>query len=212
MLNEILLLNKAHEKAAKTILDRVLPEYQRKYIIAISGEVETGKSEVAHMLGKLLKKENIKVKMMYLDSYYKVAPAERTTWRKEHGIEKIGPEEYDWRKINENVNAFLADKKTAMPCVDLFTGQIDQLTTDLGEIDLLIIAGLYSMKIENADLKVFIENNYKDTMSIQRETGKEELDEFRMKVLEQEHKVVQSLKPLATFFLDFDTNIENLHL
>lgn len=211
MLNEILMLNKAHEKAAKTILDRVLPEYKRKYIIAISGEVETGKSEVAHMLGKLLRKENIKVKMMYLDSYYKVPPSERTAWRKEHGIEMIGPEEYDWKKINENINAFLSDKKTSMPCVDLFTGQIDQLTTDMSEIDLLIIAGLYSMKVENANLKVFIENNYKDTMSIQRETGKEELDEFRMKVLEQEHKVVQSLKPMATFFLDFDTNIENLH-
>lgn len=212
MLNEILLLNKAHEKAAKTILDRVLPEYKRKYIIAISGEVETGKSEVAHMLGRLLRKENIKVKMMYLDSYYKTSPLERTAWRKEHGIDTIGPEEYDWRKINENINAFLGDKKTTMPCVDLFTGQIDQLTTNLGEIDLLIVAGLYSMKIENTNLKVFIENNYKDTLSIQRETGKEELDEFRMKVLEQEHKVVQSLKPLADFFLDFDTNIESMHL
>lgn len=212
MLNEVLLLNKAHEKAAGIILDRVLPEYKRKYIIAISGEVETGKSEVAHMVGRLLKKENIKVKMIYLDSYYKVSPLERTTWRKEHGIESIGYEEYDWKKINETVDAFLKDKKASMPCVDLFTGQIDQLTTDFNEIDMLIIAGLYSMMVEKANLKVFIENDYKDTLSIQKETGKEELDEYRMKVLEQEHKVVKSLKHHADFFLDFDTNIENLHL
>ncbi|MGE5383565.1 MAG: uridine kinase [Omnitrophica WOR_2 bacterium] len=212
MLNEVLLLNKAHEKAAGIILDRVLPEYKRKYIIAISGEVETGKSEVAHMVGRLLKKENIKVKMIYLDSYYKVLPLERTAWRKEHGIESIGAEEYDWKKINDTVDAFLKDKKASMPCVDLFTGQIDQLTTDFKEIDMLIIAGLYSMMVEKANLKVFIENDYKDTLSNQIETGQEELDEYRMKVLEQEHKVVQSLKHKADFFLDFDTNIENLHL
>ncbi len=211
MLNEILLLNNKHEKAAQTILDRIMPEYSRKYIIAISGEVETGKSEVAHMLGRLLKKKNIKVKMLYMDSYYKIPPTERTQWRKEHGIEKVGFEEYDWQTINDNIDAFLKDEKATMPCVDLFTGQIDHLITDFKEIDILIIAGLYSMKVERANLRVFIESTYKETMDIQKITGKEELDEFRMKVLEQEHKVVQSLKPLADFYLDFETSSEIFH-
>ncbi len=211
MLNEILLLNNKHEKAAQTILDRIMPEYSRKYIIAISGEVETGKSEVAHMLGKLLKKKSIKVKMLYMDSYYKIRPNERTQWRKEHGIEKVGFEEYDWKTIDDNIDAFLKDDKATMPCVDLFTGQIDHLITDFKEIDILIIAGLYSMKVERANLRVFIESTYKETMDIQKITGKEELDEFRMKVLEQEHKVVQSLKPLADFYLDFETSSEIFH-
>lgn len=211
MLNEILLLNNKHEKAAQIILDRIMPEYGRKYIIAISGEVETGKSEVAHMLGRLLKKKSIKVKMLYMDSYYKIPPNERTKWRKEHGIENVGFEEYDWQAINNNIDAFLNDEKASMPCVDLFTGQIDQLITDFKEIDILIIAGLYSMKVERANLRVFIESTYKETMDIQKITGKEELDEFRMKVLEQEHKVVQSLKPLADFYLDFETSSEIFH-
>lgn len=211
MLNEILLLNNKHEKAAQTILDRILPEYSRKYIIAISGEVETGKSEVAHMLGRLLKKKSIKVKMLYMDSYYMIPPDERTQWRKDHGIENVGFEEYDWQTINNNIDAFLNDKKATMPCVDLFTGQIDHLITDFKEIDILIIAGLYSMKVERANLRVFIESTYKETMDIQKISGKEELDEFRMKVLEQEHKVVQSLKPLADFYLDFETSSEIFH-
>jgi len=208
MLNEVLLLNKGHEKAAKIILDRVMPEYKRKYIISISGEVETGKSEVAHMLGRLLKEKNIKVKMLYMDSYYKIPPNERTQWRKEHGIESVGYEEYDWDTINNNVDAFLKEKKATMPCVDLFTGQIDHLITDFKDIDLLILAGLYAVKVEKVNLKVFIENTYKETLTIQKTSGKEQLDDFRMKVLEQEHKVVQSLKNSADFFLDFDPSSE----
>mgnify|MGYP000951243644 CR=1 FL=1 len=212
MLNEVLFLNSAHQKVAQTILDRIMPEYKRKYIISLSGEVETGKAEIAYVLGRMLKAENIKVKILYLDSYYKVPPAERTAWRKENGIESIGPDEYDWDKVNENIDAFLKDKKATLPMVDLFTGQMDQLTTDFKEIDVLIVAGLYSMKVEKADLKVFIENTYKDTMSVQKLSGKEELDEYRMQVLAQEHKVVQSLKKLANFYVDFDTNIEAMRL
>ena len=41
---------------------------------------------------------------------------------------------------------------------------------------------------------------------------KEELDDFRMKVLEQEHKAVQALKHKADFFVDFDTALEIFHL
>lgn len=212
MLNEVLLLNKGHEKAAQRIMERILPEYHRKYIIAISGEVETGKCEVAHMLGRLLKKESIKAKMLYMDSYYLIPPLERTKWRKEHGIESIGFEEIDWKTINDNIDAFLNDKTATMPCADLFTGQIDKLITDFSDIDLLIVAGLYAMKVEQADLRVFIEMTYKETIPEQIASGKEELDEFRMKVLEQEHKVVQSLKHLSDFYLDFDTGNEIFHL
>jgi uridine kinase len=212
MLNEVLLLTKGHEKAAQTILDRIMPEYKRKYIIAISGEVETGKSEVAHMLGKLLKKESIKAKMLYMDSYYKVSPQERTQWRKDNGIEKVGYEEIDWNTLDKNINAFINDQKATMPCADLFTGQIDELITNFKDIDLLIVAGLYSMKVEQANLRVFIEMTYKETISEQIASGKEELDEYRMKVLEQEHKVVQSLKHLADYYLDFDTGRETYHL
>lgn len=210
MINEILFLNRAHEKAARMVLDRVLPEFKKKYIISLSGEVETGKAEIAYVLGRMLKAENIKVKMLYLDSYYKIAPTERTTWRKENGIDKIGADEYDWKAINESIEAFKKGKKATLPLVDLFTGQIDQLTTDFKDIDLLIVAGLYAMKVDQADLKVFIENNYKDTMPVQKLSGKEELDDFRMQVLIQEHRVVQSLKKLADFYIDFDTNLETL--
>ncbi|GAP44334.1 uridine kinase [Lentimicrobium saccharophilum] len=211
MLNDILQLNKKHEFAARTILEKVMAEKTDKYIITISGEVETGKCEVAHMLGKLLKKEGIRVKLLHMDNYYKIPPLERTEWRKRHGLESVGYDEYDWDVVNRTLAGFKEGKLTTLPCVDLFTGQIDQLTTNFAGIEVLIIEGLYSVKIEEANLKVFIEQTYRDTIEEQIASGKEELDEFRMQILEREHQVVQSLKPLADFYLDFDTASEIFH-
>ncbi|HRC67334.1 MAG TPA: hypothetical protein PK976_05290, partial [Bacteroidales bacterium] len=89
---------------------------------------------------------------------------------------------------------------------------VDQLMTDFKNIEILIISGLYAIELEEADLKVFIELTYRETLDVQRESEKEELDDFRMKVLEQEHKAVQALKHKADFFVDFDTALEIFHL
>jgi uridine kinase len=212
MINEILLLDKKHEDAARLIYDRVKPEFHDKYIITISGEVETGKAEVAHLLGRMFKKDGLMVKILHMDNYYKIPPRERTRWRKEHGIESIGYDEYDWETIEKNITSFREEKEDVLPCVDLFTGQIDRLSTDFTGIQLLIIEGLYSIKVKESDLKVFVEMTYKETMQEQLASGKEELDEFRMQILEQEHKVVQSLKPLADFYIDYSTGREIFHL
>ena len=99
-----------------------------------------------------------------------------------------------------------------MPVVDLFTQRVDQLHTDFDGIDVLIIAGLYSIKINQSDLRVFIELTYEDTWDEQKYTHKEVLDQFRVEILKHEHKAVQSLKPLADFYIDFDTANEIFHL
>ena len=133
-------------------------------------------------------------------------------WRKKNGLEKIGYDEYDWNTVNRNIDDFRMNKKSVMPIVDLFTQKVDQLHTDFKGIEVLIIAGLYSIHISQSDLRVFIELTYEDTFEEQAITHKEVMDDFRMEVLKQEHKAVQSLKPLADFYIDFDTAGEIFHL
>lgn len=194
------------------IYDRVEQELHKKYIITISGEVASGKCEISQVLARLYKKAGLKVKILHMDDYYAIHPEDRTEWRKLHGIEKIGYDEYDWVRINQNVDDFKDDKKSSLPCVDLVTNQVDELITDFNGIDLLIINGLYSIMLDKAHLRVFVEPTYKETIKEQMAEQKEELDEFRMKVLEQEHQVVQGIKPLAGFYVDYDTSMETFHL
>ena len=212
MYENILIINKKHKKAAKTILEKVLIEKTDKYIIAISGEVGAGKAEIAHVLAKKIKKKGLRVKTMYLDNYYLIPPPQRTEWRKKQDPESIGPQEIDWNLVRNNIQDFLTGKKSAMPLVDLMNDQVDQMITDFKETEILIISGLYAIALEEADLKVFIELTYHETFDAQIESEKEELDDFRMKILEQEHKAVQALKPRADFFVDFDTSLEIFHL
>jgi len=205
MLEDVLLINEKHHKAAEQILKRLQPLNTNRTAIAICGESGAGKSELAHVLGRKIRQNGKLAKVMHIDNYYNIAPLEKTAWRKKHGVGKIGLDEYNWELINKNIIEFREGKKAKMPCVDLLTDITDELITDFKPIDYLIVEGLYPLKAE-VDFRVFITLTYHDTKKAQLMRGKEPQNEFRLQVLEQEHKVVQSLKPLADLFVtrEFD--------
>jgi uridine kinase len=211
MLGDVLLIEKKHEDAAKTILKRVIKERKEKYMVAISGESGSGKTELAHVLAKLLKKDGIRAKPIHIDNYYKIPPLERTEWRNRHGFESIGYTEYDWEIINGNIRKFKEGKEATMPCIDLVTDQIDTLITNFQDVEMLIIDGLYAIKTEGVDLRVFIELTYHETKKAQIVRGKEPQNEYRMKVLEREHDVVQSLKPAADLLVNMEYKVVEAH-
>ena len=207
MLGDVLLITEKHHKAAKKILDYILKNRKEKFMVAISGESGSGKTELAHVLARLLRKEGIMAKPIHIDNYYKILPLERTEWRKKNGIENVvGLNEYDWETINKNIDDFKNNRKSTMPCVDLVTEQVDSLTTDFKGIDMLIIDGLYAIKAD-VDVRVFIELTYHETKKAQVVRGKEPQNEYRMQVLEREHQVVQSLKPTADLFVTMDYDV-----
>ena len=132
------------------------------------------------------------------DNYYKVLPLERKQWRIDNVIEKsVGYDEYDWDTIYSNIKAFKKGESASMPCVDLVTEQVDTLITDFSAVDMLIIDGLYAIKTDDVDLRVFIDLTYHETKKAQTDRGKEPQNEYRWAVLEQEHKMVQALRTSA---------------
>ncbi len=199
MLGDVLLITEKHHKAAEGIYKYVVDHKKDKMIIAISGESGSGKSELSHTLAKKLNKEaGILTKVIHIDNYYRIHPLERTQWRKENGIKNsVGYGEYDWDTIYQNIKDFKEDKSSKMPCVDLVTEQIDQLITDFKGIEALVIDGLYAIKTDDVDVRVFIDLTYHETKKAQAVRGKEPQNEYRWAVLEQEHQMVQALRPTA---------------
>lgn len=205
MLGDVLLITEKHENAAREILPFILEKRKDKFIIAVSGESGSGKSELAHVIARLLRKEGIVCKPVHIDNYYLTHPLERTEWRKTNGIQTaVGYTEYDWNTIYRNLEDFRNNRTSTMPCVDLVTEQVDQLTTDFNGIEMLIIDGLYAIKTEGVDLSIFIELTYHETKKAQVVRGKEPQNEYRMQVLEREHQVVQSLKDRADLIIDME--------
>ncbi|MDZ7774115.1 MAG: adenylyl-sulfate kinase [Bacteroidales bacterium] len=89
MLGDVLLIEDKHKEAAEALKDIVLKNRKEKFIVAISGESGSGKSELAHSLARKLKEEGIRAKPLHIDNYYKTHPLERNEWRKSHGMESI---------------------------------------------------------------------------------------------------------------------------
>jgi uridine kinase len=207
MLGDILLIKDIHKAASEAIARRVYEERDKKprsykFIVAISGESGAGKSEVSHSLAKILKDAHVRVKVLHTDNYYKVPPLLRPEWRRTKGIESVGHNEYDWNLIHRNIQDFKEDRESMMPCIDIIPEQVDKLITDFKKIDVLVIDGLYALKAEGIDLRVFIDLTYHETKISQIVRGKENMDDFRMKVLEREHQNVTALKPLADLIID----------
>lgn len=208
MLGDVLLITEKHQKAGEAIIEHILNNPKPKMMIAISGESGSGKSELAHVVGKGLRQHGIMAKLLHIDNYYRIHPLERTEWRKQNGIQNVvGPSELDWETLNKNIKEFKEGKTSTGPCVDLITEQIDQLTTDYSGIDMLIIDGLYAIKTEDVDVRVFIELTYHETKKAQVVRGKEPQNEYRMQVLEKEHQEVQALKPTADILIGMDYSL-----
>jgi len=207
MLGDILLINDMHKDAARDIASKVLVDREAKgeryrYVVGISGESGSGKSELAHALGTFLKEKSIRVKVIHTDNYYKIQPLLREEWRRNKGFDKIGINEYDWVKISKTLRDFKEEQECMIPCIDLIPEQVDKLITDFSKIDLLIVDGLYAIKADDIDLRVFIDLTYHETKINQIIRLKEALSDFRLKILEHEHQAVRALKPMADLVVD----------
>lgn len=208
MLEDILLIKDKHHEAAAEIVKEILKRRKEKYIVAISGESGSGKSELTHVVAKELFNLGVKVKPVHIDNFYNTHPLERAEYRKSKGIENVvGLGEYLWDDINKTIGDFKNNRKSTMPCVDLVTQNIDELTTDFNGVEILIIDGLYAINTDGVDLAIFIELTYHETKKAQSNRGKEKSDETRFRVLEAEHKAVLSIKHKADLFVNKDYKV-----
>jgi len=207
MLGDVLLINEKHKSAALSIYGHLQEKLRTKkkgyrFIVAISGESGAGKSELSHSLALLLKKQGQRVKILHTDNYYKIPPNKRNDWRKNNGINKVGVKEYDWTLLKRNIKEFKERREALMPCIDIVSKQTDKLITNFNDIDILVVDGLYAIKIREVDLRVYIDLTYLETKVNQGSRGKEDSDDFRFQVLEMEHRQMLSLKPLADLIID----------
>jgi len=210
MLGDILLIQDKHKKAGEAIIERILKQKKKKFIVAISGESGSGKTELAHVIAKGLRKHGLFAKPLHTDNFYNTHPLERRAWRSKQGIENVvGYNEYKWDEIRQSINDFRNNRISEMPCVDLVTEQVDRLITDFSHVDMLIVDGLYAIKADGIDLRVFIDLTYLETKEKHSKDsrGKEVMDEVRWATLGQEHKMVQSLKQLADLIVTKDYDV-----
>ncbi len=200
MIGDVLLIEQKHERVARELAARIRKQHADRLVVAIGGESGSGKSEIAETLRAVLRSEELRVKILHLDNYYKVAPSDRSAHRRQNGMDAVGLHEIDWDLLDENIESFRKGRPTTIPFLDLYTDQEDKLVTDFKKIDLLIVEGLYACQAP-ADIRVLIDLTYHDTRKAQHKRKKEKVDRFRYQVLEKEHTEVQSLRGKADYLV-----------
>ena len=213
MLNDVITIKKHHVQAAEMVFADILKSIdKKKYVIAIAGEVSSGKTTLAYLLGRMFKIKGIRSKTLDLVDFYEIPPLERRAWREKQGIEEVGVDEYDWNKIEATLKNFRKGESVELPLVDLLTDEVDTIRTDFKNVQVLIISGLYAFYCKDVDYKIFMELTYRETYEAQEYTGKEVMDNFRKKILEKEHEAVQKQKDDADIYIDFNTFLDSYHL
>ena len=107
MLGDVLLITEKHLKAGEIIIEKIMASRKPKMIIGISGESGSGKSELAHVIAKGLRKHGIFAKPLHIDNYYRILPLKRTDWRKEQGIEKLISTNSSYNGLNQDCHVNL---------------------------------------------------------------------------------------------------------
>jgi len=198
-----------HAKAANELVPVILEALKAdgKVIFAAGGESGTGKSEIAYLVGEILKKQGIQTVEWSFDNAYVTPPEEREEKRAEDYNNNVGLNEMNRSRIEEVIRCFEQDKPITVPIVIINedgSRPIKEITLEMEGKQVLIFDGLYAAligKIETDESKaasIIAMNEKKFKKKKKKERGKEEVNEHRMKVLERECNAVRSLWPHVT--------------
>jgi len=207
-----------HDKAANWIVPVILEALKTtgKVIFAAGGESGTGKSEIAYLVREILKGQGISTVEWSFDNAYVTTPEEREKTRAEDYDNNVGLNEMNRPKIEEVMSCFEQDKPVAVPIIIINedgSRPIKEIILNMADKKVLILDGLYAALIgkirtdESKATRIIAMNEKKFDLNAQKERGKEELNEHRLKVLERECNAVRSLWPHVTHKISEDWNV-----
>ena len=206
MFGDYLVWDSTSEKNVKHIISQLDKNILLKpAIISIGGISGTRKSETAFKLAEYFIKGGKQCHIISGDDYYKIPWHIRNDVRKKN-VNRIGPEEWDWKRIDwtfetfknplyNNIQFFIMSK---------FSTAIMQTTIDKTDCHILIFEGLYGChKRIKSDVKIHIgSTDPESTFSFRDKRKKEnEKSDFRAIVVKKECQAVKQLKENADIII-----------
>ncbi len=212
MLGDKIVVKPHHTKAAesvfKKIKDRILNSSDRKrFAITVSGESGCGKSEIGSEILRLFKENGARGLIFHQDDYF-IYPPRTNDKKREEDINNVGMREV-------RIDRFDADIKKAKegrdniekPLIDYNKNIIITEEYDASDIKVIVAEGTYTAALKNADIKVFIDRDYRDTLEHRRERGRDHLNNYTKKILRIEHKIISGHKKDANIIINKDYSV-----
>jgi len=213
MKGDIIIVEEHHSKVATQIVENILEKIKNKasrYVITVSGESGSGKSETGKAITEELEKYNISSVLLGQDDYFVLPPKSNNKKRREDP-NWLGPHvEVKLNLLEQNlIDAISGIDYIHKPLVDYNKNTIEDEKIDLKNIKVIIAEGTYTTLLKNVDTKIFIARNRLDTLEHRkkRNRGNEVGDPFIEEVLKTEHKIIAGHKYLADFIITKDYNV-----
>ncbi len=211
MRGDKLLIRKYHTKAARKIVRSLLPKIHSsasRYVITISGESGSGKTEIAHELARTLRENHIRSVTIHQDDYFYYPPKTNYEMRRKD-ISLVGTSEVKLSLMNKHIKLFKNEKTTKLkePLVYFDENKIKKEDVKCKTARVMIVDGTYTALLENVDKKIFLSRTYKDTLKTRLARKREKIDEFDKKILAIEHKIISRHRKLADIIVEKDYSL-----
>lgn len=205
MIGDKLLITEYHRKSAAVIfiiLQEKLKDLETPVVVTVAGESGCGKSETAAVLAELCADAGNNALILQQDDYFVYPPKTNHNKRLEN-INRVGPQEVKLDTIEKNI-ADIKKGDTAVitkPLVIFDDDRITEETVAVDEITVVIVEGTYTTILKNADLKAFINRDYRQTKKSRLARSRDSATAFLEKVLSIEHEIISEHKKLADIII-----------
>jgi uridine kinase len=207
MRGDKIVIESHHYRAADAIVSALADEISAspsRYVIAISGESGSGKSETAEALRERLAVRGTASVILGQDDYF-VHPPRTNDAARRGDPAWLGPAvEVRLDLLDQHCRAAIRGAGFLIkPLVDYAADRIDEERVNLEGVTVVIVEGTYTALLRHVHTRIFISRTYRETLPHRRKRnrGSEAGDPFIEAILETEHKIIAGHRFLADFVI-----------
>jgi uridine kinase len=206
VIGDKLVIEKHHTERAADLCRLLSRQLQPgvRLVVTVAGESGAGKSELAYEIYRQLNERGIKAGLLQQDDYFVFPPKTNHEMRRRN-LKQVGPNEVKLDFLDANLRSFKrGESPIYKPLVNYEQDRIATEEMDVADLAVLIVEGTYTSLLTFADLRVFIDRDYGQTLEARRRRARDRWEPFIEDVLEREHQVICQHKALADLVVDTD--------
>ena len=212
MVGDRLLVTPEKVRRARELFGLIGAKLEPGTVLAVAGPSGSGKSETASLIGTWAIQGGQRAYVLSCDNYAILPPRDNESKRKElydqQGREALtsylgSPREILFDRLESIVDGFRSRRSHLdLRFMDVEANRVlaEAKTTDFADIDVLIMEGTWSGKVEGAHLRLFIDASPEKTLEHRQRRGRDPLTPFGEVVLRIEYEKLIRLSEKAHFF------------
>ena len=212
MRGDVVIIEDHHRTAAGRIADFLAERVRTssgRFTLTVAGESGSGKSETGAALAEAFSERGFPAVVLGQDDYFHLPPKSNDHRRRED-ISRVGMQEVRLDLLDEHLRAARAGAAAIRkPEVIYEEDRAEEIDVALEGVKVVIAEGTYTTALEEADVRVFIDRDFRATLEARKRRNREQFDPFIEKVLEIEHRIIQGQRERADIVIpeDFDLQL-----